>query len=59
MRNQKKAEQIAEQRIQILSPLLEEGLDAAKTREIKVRICEQTGMSERTLRNTGIQDLPG
>jgi transposase InsO family protein len=50
MRNQKKAEQIAEQRIQILSPLLEEGLDAAKTREIKVRICEQTGMSERTLR---------
>jgi putative transposase len=50
MRNQKKAEQIAEQRIQILSPLLVEGLDAAKTREIKVRICEQTGMSERTLR---------
>jgi len=50
MRDQEKAEQIAEQRIKILSPLLEEGLDAAKAREIKARICEQTGMSERTLR---------
>jgi transposase InsO family protein len=50
MREQKKAEQIAEQRMQILSPLLAEGLDAAKAREIKTRICEQTGLSERTLR---------
>ena len=50
MKDQEKAEQIAEQRIKILSPLLEEGLDAAKAREIKARICEQTGMSERTLR---------
>lgn len=50
MRDQKKAEQIAENRVQLLSPLLAEGLDPAKAREIKTRICEQTGISERTLR---------
>ncbi|WP_236595994.1 MULTISPECIES: helix-turn-helix domain-containing protein [unclassified Paenibacillus] len=33
-----------------MSPLLAEGLDPAKARAIKQRICEQTGMSERTLR---------
>lgn len=50
MKNQKKAEQIAAERVQILSPLLAEGIDPAKMRELKVRICEQTGLSERTLR---------
>lgn len=50
MRDQKKAEAIAEQRMQLLSPLLAEGLDPAKARQVKARICEQTGLSERTLR---------
>jgi putative transposase len=50
MKDQKKAEEIAVQRVQLLSPLLEEGLDPAKIKEIKARICEQTGLSERTLR---------
>ena len=50
MRDQKKAETIAEQRMQLVSPLLTEGLDPAKARQIKMRICEQTGLSERTLR---------
>ena len=50
MKDQKKAEQIAAERVQLLAPLLTEGLDAAKAREIKARICEQTGLSERTLR---------
>lgn len=50
MRDQKKAEEIASQRVQLLSPLLAEGLDAAQARQIKARICEQTGISERTLR---------
>ena len=50
MRDQKKAETIAEQRMQLLSPLLAEGLDPAKARQIRLRICEQTGLSERTLR---------
>jgi transposase InsO family protein len=50
MKDQKKADAIASQRVQLLSPLLAEGLDAAKARLIKARICEQTGLSERTLR---------
>lgn len=50
MKDRKKAESIASERVQLLSPLLAEGLDAAKAREIKARICEQTGISERTLR---------
>lgn len=50
MRDQKKAEAIAEQRMQLLSPLLAEGLDPAKARQIKMRLYEQSGLSERTLR---------
>lgn len=50
MRDQKKAEEIAAQRMQLLSPLLAEGLDNAQARQIKARICEQSGISERTLR---------
>ncbi|GIP20885.1 DDE-type integrase/transposase/recombinase [Paenibacillus sp. J22TS3] len=50
MKDQKKAEGIATERVQLLSPLLAEGLDPAKAREIKARICMQTGLSERTLR---------
>ena len=55
MRDQKKAEEIAIQRVQLLSPLLAEGLDAAKARQIKANICEQTGISERTLRRYLLQ----
>jgi hypothetical protein len=50
MKNQKKAEEVAVQRVQLLSPLLADGLDPAKASQIKAAICEQTGMSERTLR---------
>ncbi len=50
MRDQKKAEAIATERLQLLSPLLAEGLDPAKASQIKARICAQTGISERTLR---------
>lgn len=50
MKDQKKADAVATARVQLLSPLLAEGLDAAKARQIKSRICEQTGISERTLR---------
>jgi putative transposase len=55
MKDQKKAETIAEQRMQLLSPLLMEGLDPAKARQIKARICEQSGVSERTLRRYLLQ----
>lgn len=50
MKDQKKAEAIAAQRVQMLSPLLAEGLDPAKAREMKREICKQTGISERTVR---------
>jgi len=50
MRNQQKAEEVAALRMQLLSPLLAEGIDAARARQIKARICEQSGISERTLR---------
>ena len=50
MRDQKKAEEIASQRVQLLSPLLADGLDAAQARQLKASICQQTGISERTLR---------
>lgn len=50
MKDGKKAEEIAVARFQLLSPLLEDGLDPAKLREMKAQICAQTGLSERTLR---------
>lgn len=50
MKDQKKAEEIAAGRVQLLSPLLADGLDPAKARQIKIALCEQTGLSERTLR---------
>ncbi|WP_027092669.1 DDE-type integrase/transposase/recombinase [Cohnella thermotolerans] len=50
MKDQKKAEEIAEQRFTLLSPLLAAGLDAAKISELKAAICAQYGLSERTLR---------
>jgi putative transposase len=50
MKDQKKAEEIAAQRMQLLSPLLAEGLDNAQAQQIRARICEKSGISERTLR---------
>ncbi|HCS75909.1 MAG TPA: transposase, partial [Clostridiales bacterium] len=50
MRDQKKAEASATERMQLLAPLLAEGLDKSKAKQIKDGICQQTGLSERTLR---------
>lgn len=50
MRDQKKAEAIAAERMQLLSPLLAAGVDPAKASQLKARICAQTGLSERTVR---------
>jgi putative transposase len=50
MKDQRKAEEIAVQRVQLLSPLLAEGVDGAKASQMKRAICEQYGCSERTLR---------
>jgi putative transposase len=50
MKDQKKAEEIASQRAQLLLPLLADGLDPGKARELKENICRSNGISERTLR---------
>jgi transposase len=50
MKDQRKAEAIAAQRMQLLSPLLAEGLDAGKARQMKEALCRETGLSERTIR---------
>jgi putative transposase len=50
MRDQKKAEAIAQERMQLLAPLLAEGLDPAMMKQLKTQICTQTGISDRTLR---------
>lgn len=50
MKDQRKAEDIAVERMQLISPLLADGLDPAKMKQIKTVICEQSGISERSLR---------
>lgn len=50
MKDRKKAEEIATERLQLISPLLAEGLDPAKARQIRNQICTQAGISERTVR---------
>jgi transposase InsO family protein len=50
MRDQKKAEEVAVQRFQLISPLLAEGLDAGKAAQLKAQICQTSGLSERTIR---------
>lgn len=44
MKDKKKAEEIAVQRFQLLSPLLATGVDPAKASQLKAAICEQTGL---------------
>lgn len=50
MKDQKKAEEIAEKRAELILPLMEKGLDPALAREKRRRICKNNGLSERTLR---------
>lgn len=64
MKNQERADEIATNRYQLLSPLLQDHLDQAQVRQLKEQICAQTGLSERTLRRylsqyrqTGFQGL--
>jgi transposase InsO family protein len=50
MKDHKKADEIAVERVQLLTPILTAGTDAGKIREAKAQICQQYGISERTLR---------
>ncbi len=50
MKNKEKAKDIATQRAVLLAPLLSDGLDKSEIKEIKERICRETGLSQRTIR---------
>lgn len=50
MKNQKKAQEIADRRLQLISPLLGLLDDPAKARQVRAQLCEQSGLSDRTLR---------
>jgi hypothetical protein len=50
MGNERKAEERAAERVRMLAPLLEEGLDPAALASLKREACERHGVSERTLR---------
>ncbi|WP_029423094.1 DDE-type integrase/transposase/recombinase [Alicyclobacillus macrosporangiidus] len=50
MKDSRKAEEIAANRVQMLSRLLADGLDAGRARQIRAEICAQTGLSELTIR---------
>ncbi len=45
MKDPRKAEEIAAQRVQVLAPLFQEGLDAAQQRQLRQQIMQQTGLS--------------
>jgi transposase InsO family protein len=46
----KKAEEAAEKRIEIISPLLDRGLDKGKFQQLVVSQCQKHGISERTVK---------
>jgi len=50
MKDNRRSEAIASERVQLISPLLAEGLDVAKARQIRKDLSEQKGLSDRTLR---------
>jgi putative transposase len=50
MRDKKKSEELAIQRFQLIAPLLAEGLDAAKAKQLKEQIMKTSGLSERSIR---------
>jgi len=50
MKDQSKADQIATERVELLSPLLAPGLDPAKRSQLICEICLKHGISERSVR---------
>lgn len=48
--NRRKVDEQATNRYQLIAPLLEEGLDPQKARQLRMTISRQCGLSERTLR---------
>ena len=50
MKDREKAEAMATERVQLIAPLLDEALDAARSRTLRAQIAVQSGVSDRTLR---------
>lgn len=50
MKDKERSEEIATNRMQLIAPLLTEGLDASKIMQLRKQICEANGISDRTLR---------
>lgn len=50
MKDQKRAQEIAEFRFKTISPILSYFDDPAKARQVRKEICKQTGISDRTIR---------
>ncbi len=50
MKDQKKAQEIADSRMELISPLLSLFDDPARARQVRAQLCEQSGLSDRTLR---------
>lgn len=50
MKDQRKAEEIAANRYQLIAPLLEPGMGSSEAAEKRRRIAAENGLSERTLR---------
>ena len=50
MKDQRKADQVATERAEMLGPLLTPGLDPAKRSQIIREICNKYGISERSVR---------
>ncbi|WP_322555775.1 DDE-type integrase/transposase/recombinase [Sporosarcina beigongshangi] len=48
--NRRKMEEKATNRYQLIAPLLQEGLDPQKAKQLRVTISKESGLSERTLR---------
>jgi putative transposase len=57
MKDKEKSEEIATNRMQLIAPLLDKGLDAAKIMQLRKQICDQNGISDRTLRRYQAQYL--
>ncbi len=59
MKDKEKSEEIATNRMQLIAPLLGESLDASKVMQLRKQICENSGISDRTLRRYQSQYLDG
>ena len=48
--DKRRSEEIAANRLKLITPLLDSTLDKEKYRQLKEELCLQTGLSERTIR---------